>query len=362
MNNIFLQKLQLENYRNFQSFEIQPNNNPIILIGENGTGKTNILEAISFLFPGKGLRSAKLDDICRAGHDYWFSRALMQSKIGQAEICTNFKMNSSRRSIEFNGSKIPNNELSKLSNIIWLTPQMDGIFLEGARIRLKFFDRIVYNFIVPHASIVSKYEYYIHERSKILEQDFIDLSWLKIIEEKISEISVEVAHNRLKTLKQIQRAIDNLDSDFPKAILSINGAVEEIILAGKDEVTHLIQAKLKEERAHDKASGRTNFGVHRSDFVITSREKNKLARFCSTGEQKAMLISIMLAHINSIIKEEGISPILLLDEVFAHLDNRRKQYLIDFFISSRIQFWISSTDLNGIEKLTDNAQLVQLGN
>lgn len=360
MQNIFLQKLQLENYRNFASFEIEPSNNPVILIGENGSGKTNILESISLLFPGKGMKSARLNDICRIGQPHFTTRALVQSKISQAEILTHFKVNASKRSVEFNGSKIPNNDLSKLLSIIWLTPQMDGIFLEAPRSQLKFFDRIVYNFIPAHAATISKYEYYLLERSKILAEELQNLGWLKIIEEKIAETSLAIIKHRSSVLQQMQQAIDNLSSEVPKADLRIDNKIGDQLDAGAVAQRHFIQTRLVQERCRDRFSGRTNFGVHRSDFIVTHRQKNLLAKFCSTGEQKALLISIILAQVNGIISQQGVMPIILLDEVFAHLDYDKKQYLIEFLVTSKVQFWISATDLGGIEKLISHAQLVSL--
>ena len=360
MHHIYLETLHLENYRNFKNLEIKVGNNPVIVIGENGSGKTNILEAISLFFPGRGIRSAKLDDICKRDTDYCSAHSLLQSKLGPAQITTHFNRGSSKRSTEFNGAKIQNNELSKFSSMIWLTPQMDGIFSAGISDRRKFFDRIVYNFNPSHAAIVHKYEYYMYERNKILAQDRIDENWLKVIEEKMAELSIEIASNRLKALIDIQEAINNLDNEFPKAILSIDGTVEQKISTNHAMVIDFIKAELFTTRTHDKLSGRTNFGVHKSDFLVIHKEKNALAKLCSTGEQKAMLIAIILAEVNYSIKEKIAKPILLLDEVFVHLDNRRKQYLIDFFIEVGLQLWITATDLTGIETLEQKAITIRL--
>ncbi len=360
MNNIYLQKLKLLNYRNFQDFEISADNNSVILIGENGSGKTNILESISLFSPGKGLRSARLGDILQRGKDHCSAYVLLQSKLGLAEITTNLNNQSNRRSTEFNGTKIANNELSKFSSIIWLTPQMDGIFSYSTSDRRKFFDRIVYNFIPSHAGLVAKYEYYIYERNQILSHDQMDLNWLTVIEEKIAELSIKIAINRVKILQNIQRAIDQFDNAFPKATLSINGVIENAISQNHQIDIGFIKNGLLLSRTRDKISNRTNFGIHKSDFVVIHQEKNALAKLCSTGEQKAMLITIILAQINYSIKENIAKPILLLDEIFVHLDAKRKKYLVDFFLESPLQLWITATDLNGIECLTKKAQLIKL--
>lgn len=362
MSNIFLQKLNLENYRNFKDLEINTGNEPVILIGENGSGKTNILEAISLFFPGKGIRGAKLDNLCKRDADSCAIQILLHSKFGAAELSTYFTRQANKRSTLFNGIKIPNNELSKFSSMIWLTPQMEGIFTAGLSDRRKFFDRIVYNASPSHAAAISKYEYYMYERNIILAQNMIETNWLTIVEEKMAELSVEIANSRLKSLNYIQKAINELDNEFPKAILEIDGIVEKNVLQGQRDTQEFIKTELFNMRSRDKISGRTNFGVHKSDFVVTHQGKNALAKLCSTGEQKAMLIAILLAQVNYAIKENITKPIMLLDEVFVHLDNRRKLYLIDFLIQSNLQLWVTATDISGIESLVPKAQLIRLEN
>ncbi len=248
MKNIFLHSLSLENYRNFKNLELKTDNTPIILIGENGSGKTNILEAISLFYPGRGLRSAKLANVCKTSEDHCLVKALLQSKLGLAEFTTQFKRSSNRRITEYNESKIANNELSKFTSMVWLTPHMEGIFTSGSSDRRKFLDRIVYNFDPKHAELVSKYEYYMHERNKILVEDIRDDNWLKIIEEKMADISNHIANNRLKTLEFMQQAIDDLENEFPKADLSIDGIVEQKILNGKKILlVLLLQNFIKQE-------------------------------------------------------------------------------------------------------------------
>lgn len=357
MSNICLQKLRLLNYRNFQDFEIKVDNNSVIIIGDNGSGKTNILEAISLFYPGKGLRYARLNEICKKEENYCSAYGLLKSKLGLAEIVTTITRDTNKRSSEFNGSKIPNNELSKLSSIIWLTPQMDGIFSSGLSDRRRFMDRIVYNFIPSHAKTFSKYEYYLHERIKFLEQEKVDIKWLELIEEKIAELSVEITINRLNILKEINQAVEDLNNNFPKAILSIEGILEEDV---NNNNIDFIKEQFLVHRNHDKISKRSNFGIHKSEFIVTHKEKNTIAKFCSTGEQKSMLIAIMLAQVNYSIKANVAIPILLLDEIFVHLDEQRRDYLIEYFLSIGVQIWVTATDLNGIGRLAQKSQIVKL--
>jgi DNA replication and repair protein RecF len=357
MSSVYLKKIKLSNYRNFQDFEISANNNSVIIIGDNGSGKTNILEAISLFSPGKGLRSAKLDEVCKREENYCSVCGLLESKLGPAEITTTIKRDDNRRFSEFNGSKIPNNELSKFSSMIWLTPQMDGVFSSGLSERRKFLDRIVYNFIPSHAKLVSKYEYYLHERINILGEVQMDTNWLGVVEEKIAELSVEITINRLKILEEINQVIEDLDNNFPKAILSIDGILEKN-KANND--VDFIREQFLAHRNRDKISNRTNFGVHKSDFIVIHKEKNALAKLCSTGEQKSILIAIILAQVNYSIKAKISMPILLLDEIFVHLDEKRRNYLIEYFLELGLQTWITATDLKGVESLLKKAEIVSL--
>lgn len=357
-SNTYIQELELKNYRNFNFFKIHLNDNPVILTGENGVGKTNVLEAVSMLFPGRGIRYAKLDEICKIGTRNWQIKALLQSKVGRSEINTNFNLDSKTREIKFNGTKIMNKELNKLATIIWVTEYTNDIFLETPNKRLKFLDRFVYNFIFSHASEINKYEYYIKERLKILVQEQSIKYSLAVIESKIAEVSYKIYKNRLQTIKIMQSYINNLDLNLPKSCLLLDGFIERI--SSTDNIEELIKKKLYEFREVDKISQKSNFGVHKSNFFLMHQEKGILAKFCSTGERKAMLISIILAQVKYIVDNYEFTPILLLDEVFSYLDMKRKNLLIDFFLSYKLQFWISSTDDSEIIKLKNKFQVIKL--
>ena len=217
------------------------------------------------------------------------------------------------------------------------------------------------SFFPQHAAKINEYEYYISERAKLLQQDNQDGSWLKILEEKIAAVSIAIAESRLKTIDKMQASIDEQISDFPKAALKIEGEIEiRLQVQDAQNTISYIQNELINARIKDRLSKRTNFGVHRSDLSVTHLEKNKLAKFCSTGEQKAMLISIILAQVSASLKETKTKPILLLDEIFVHLDDTRKTYLIDFFKNSGLQIWITATDLRGIEGLENSSEVVDL--
>jgi DNA replication and repair protein RecF len=361
MKNLYIKSLALHNYRNLQQYELTADVKPIIIIGANGSGKTNILEAISLIFPGRGLRHAKFEEICSYGQRYWKAKYHLEGKLGTTQIESNFLLDTNKRSILFNGGKIKGNELSKLTNIIWLTPQMDGIFLDSPKIRRKFLDRIVYSFEEDHAGKITKYEHYLQERAKILKEHFNDKLWLKITEERLASLALEIARARISILKSLQEVIDVLVNPFPKANLFLEGEIENHIIDKDDsESIDFILKNFEEARERDQISGKSTFGVHKTEFVVNHAAKNLQAKFCSTGEQKALLIAIILAQINLIIKVSSIKPIILLDEVFVHLDDLRKNYLIQFFKNIDAQVWITATDTRGIEEMLDSAILINL--
>ena len=353
-------KLKLENYRNFKFFEVELEQGPIIIVGDNGAGKTNILESISFLLPGKGLRSAKVEDVCHHNCDPWSARFTANSKLGIATIDNIYNALNKKKITEFNGAKIPSTDLTKLVSVIWLTPQMDGLFLGSPGERRRFLDRIVYNFFPYHATQINKYEHLIRERAQVLQHHATEKKWLDILEEKIALIAIIIATLRIEVVNKMQSSINNLAGEFPKARLYTEGEIENKLLQNSEHLNEFIVQRLKDNRERDKASGRTSFGPHLSDLKVIHQEKNQNAELCSTGEQKAMLISLLLAQVNSQTLDCALTPIVLLDEVFVHLDNKRKEYLTEFFLSQKMQVWVTATDLAGIKSLAKKAQIIKL--
>lgn len=360
MKQAYLKKINLKNYRNFLEIGLDFTQAINIIIGPNGSGKTNILESISLLSPGKGLKSAHFNDICKSGANSWETEFCAQSKLGSAEIATSFSVQDRSRKITYNGSAISSGELSNLLNIVWLTPQMEDLFLSGPGHRRKFLDRIVYNFDSNHAKNITKYEHFVRERNKVLlDRDFMSQSsWLTSLEEKISIEAKSIEDARQNAMSLMQEAIDSLDTPFPKAYLQISDLFEE-----HGDCTDFIQKYrdiLAANRQKDSYSGRANFGVHKSDLIVTHKDQQRQARFCSTGEQKALLISVVLASIEFILINTKATPILLLDELFVHLDDIRKKYLAEYIIGSNLQTFITTTDIIGIEELAANANIIEL--
>ena len=221
---VYLEGLNLHNYRNFNELKLAFNNNIVVILGENGSGKTNILESISLLSPGRGLKGAKYDEMAYNYSGNWSTRIYLKSKIGKALVASAYALSNNLRTIEYNGSKIRNTELTTLANIIWLTPQMDGIFLSSPSERRRFLDRIVYNFYQEHASNINKYEHLARERLKLLMQNNSNLNdaWLKILETKTADVTLKIIKLRSNVINFVQGYIDIVDAPFPKAQLEVN--------------------------------------------------------------------------------------------------------------------------------------------
>ena len=357
---VHLEQLNLHNYRNFKELELVFNNNIIVILGENGSGKTNILESISLLAPGRGLKGAKYDEMSRDNKENWSSSIYLQSKIGKALLESNFLINANSRVVEYNGSKIRNSELTNLANVIWLTPQMDGIFLSSASDRRKFLDRIVYNFYQDHASNMNKYDHLVSERLKLLVQanSSCDESWLKILEAKIASLALKISKLRSNVIVFLQESIAVVDAPFPKAKLSINLLFEKETEDG--EFLDAYSINLNKNRQKDRITKRTNFGINRQELIVEHEKKKQLAKLCSTGEQKALLISILLGQIEANKTIAKTTPILLLDELFVHLDDIRKDSLAEYIINSKLQTFITATDLSGLDRIAGISQIIYI--
>ncbi len=363
MKKIYLENITASNYRNFTDLSLEFSDGVNIIVGPNGSGKTNILESISYLSPGRGLKSAKFDELVNNQKSSvgWETKFKLNSKLGTAEIHSIYHVQKNSRKINYNGSKMSAPELTALLNVMWLTPQMEGVFLDSASNRRRFFDRIVFNFDSSHAKRVTHYEHFIRERNKVLAdsfggQDQVSASWLDNLEAKITEHAKETHSARRKVLAHMQEAIDDLETKFTKPNLTLSPLQDE----GSDEFPDDYQQILKMNRVKDAKSGRSTFGVHKTDLIVFHKEKNRQAKICSTGEQKALLISIILAIIESMIKNTKSKPILLLDEIFVHLDDMRANYLSKYIMETNLQTFITTTDTNALQDLAKNAHIIEL--
>ena len=346
-------RLVLTDFRNYRSAKLDLNGAPVVLSGPNGAGKTNLLEAISFLSPGRGLRNARLSDIDRrAGPDEaaspgWAVAATVVSRHGAVRIGTGRDgSGGERRAIRIDGEPMRGQSaLAALVGVLWLTPQMDRLFIEGPEGRRRFMDRLVLGSDPAHAARVGRYEQAMRERSRLLREGRTDPAWLAALEELMATEGVAVAAARRDAMERLDRVCAEAPGAFPRARVSVVGAVEAWLseipaLAAEDR----LRAALAASRSSDAAGGGAAIGPHRSDLAVIHAEKDIAAEVASTGEQKALLIAIVLAQARLQRSDRGDAPVLLLDEVTAHLDAPRRAALFAVIAGIDGQAWITGTD------------------
>jgi DNA replication and repair protein RecF len=394
---IYLSSLSLTNFRNYEYARLEVSPEPVVLIGENGAGKTNILEAISLLSPGRGLRRAKLSEIDRnsplpsplplAGEGIfcslspqggglgrgnpWAISANGHGRLGEVKIgtgrATDNPEDSDKRIIKIDG-KITRGqaELSRHLSIIWLTPQMEQLFTEGAQAGRKFLDRLVYSFDADHASRINEYDYAMRERNKLLQYNRgrADLSWLDALEQTMTACAVAIAGARLSTCEHINYTIAASPLSFPKALVDVAGFAENLLKNGNTglEVENALKTAYADGRNQDAAAGRTLTGTHRSELRVTHILKNMPVEACSTGEQKALMMSVVLAQARSGARWHGVVPLILLDEVAGHLDATRRLELFEEICDIGAQTWMTGTDASLFVGLEGKAQFFKVDN
>jgi DNA replication and repair protein RecF len=365
-----IDRLTLTHFRSYPSLRIEADGRLIILTGANGAGKTNILEAISLLVPGRGLRRAKLSEMAHnKGPGGWAVAAKVMTPNGLVDLGTGFTSDGAgkreKRLVRIDGENVRSQAaLSIYMCAHWLTPQMDRLFSDGISARRRFLDRLVFAWDPAHAGRVQSFEQSMRERLKILKDHTQpDLGWLKTIEEDMAERAMAVAAARRELISRLGPLAVNGLSPFPGALLSLSGEIDTWLDNGPAlEAEDRYRARLVADRSSDKAGGRTHTGPHRTDLVVQHTEKGQDAAMCSTGEQKALLIAIILANASLRGLEEGGIPILLLDEVTAHLDEQRRNALFDHLMDLGAQVWMTGTDDSLFGALKHQAQIFEVNN
>jgi DNA replication and repair protein RecF len=364
-------RLMLTQFRSYPFLSLQCDARPVVLAGSNGAGKTNILEAISYFSPGRGLRSARLTEVSHIPSSQnslqpWavaitYTTADQGYHLGTGLQLTEGK---ERRVVQVDGESLKTQtRLTDYLNILWLTPQMDRLFAEGSTARRKFFDRLVYGFDPLHATRLNRYEYFMRERNNLLQQGRFDPSWLTVLEQKMAAEAIAIAAARKWVLEQLQQADAWMLGIFPSPALSLAGAAETLLESCKAlDAEEAFAQLLQQMRSQDQASGRTLEGVHKTDLKVVYRDKGMLAEHCSTGEQKALLLAIIMATARLQARLRQVPPILLLDEVAAHLDEQRRQALFAEIVDLRMQAWITGTEAELFTPLEKHAQHFQVEN
>jgi len=364
----YLSQLKIGHFRCYEKAVLDGlSSGLIVLYGANGAGKTNVLEAVSMLSPGRGLRSAKTSDLQRReSNSAWGVYGVCETRAGPVKLGTGYEALKDKRVIRINGADAKSqNALSDFIACIWLTPQMDRLFIEGAGTRRRFFDRLVFAFDAGHAGRVARYENAMRQRSKLLQEGGADPAWIKSLELQMAETGIAIVAARLDFTVKLAQSCDKVDEAeeafFPKAKIIIQGTIEELLQKlPAIEVEEMFAYQLEQSRARDCRAGGAATGPHKSDMAVTYIAKNMPAAHCSTGEQKALLITIIIAHGRLMAAERGAAPILLLDEVAAHLDEARRAALFDILIALGGQVWMTGTDVSLFDSIAQKAQFFKV--
>lgn len=355
-----VRRLALKDFRNYARLSLDLEAGPIVLVGENGAGKTNLLEAISLLAPGRGLRRARLPELNRRqGAGPWRLEARVLGRGGLTDIGSEAE-GERRLALQDGAALRSQNELADILSLLWLTPSMDRLFQESASGRRRFLDRLVLTIDTRHAARVSTYERLLRERSHLLRQGRHDATWLHAIERRLAEAGVAVAAARNELVCDLNLALAEPGPAFPRPRLAVEGEVESWLavlpaLAAEERLAE----DLARSRAADAETGGAALGPHRSDLLATDGTGEPAAS-CSTGRQKAFLISIVLAQGRLRRRRFGDLPVLLLDEVTAHLDAGRRALLLEGLVELGAQCWLTGTDEALFAPLRGRCQLLHV--
>ena len=328
-----LTRLSLTDFRSYADAVLAPGPGFVVLTGENGAGKTNILEAVSLLAPGRGLRRATLPEMARDVGPGGFA---VSAHLGEVTLGTGAAAQApERRQVRVNGAQASATALAEWLSVLWLTPAMDRLFIEGAGNRRRFLDRLVLALHPGHAVHTARYEAAMRARNKLLAGEVPpDPAWLSALEAQMSEHGEALASARAETIEALAEPLAGApEGPFARALLALEG------WKGGD-----LAAELVRMRARDAAAGRALAGPHRSDLLVRHGGKDQPAERCSTGEQKALLLGLVLAHADLVADRAGKRPILLLDEIAAHLDPRRRAALFERLGAGGGQVWMTGTE------------------
>jgi DNA replication and repair protein RecF len=362
-------KLSLTDFRNYAKLSLDLQPGAVVLTGENGAGKTNLLEAVSLLSPGRGLRRAPYAEMAREDAARGFAiHAKLEGPFGECDIGTGTlatapdQADGAARRVRINGAPAKSaEEMLEWLRVVWLTPSMDGLFTGPAGDRRRFLDRLVLAIDPAHGKRALDYERAMRGRNRLLAEGKMDESWLGAIELQMAETGVAIAAARGELLRLAGAMIERLpdDSAFPKADLAIAGVLEQQVgQRPAVEIEEWLRGELAAGRVRDRAAGRTLDGPHRADFLVRHRPKDMPAALCSTGEQKALLVGIILAHARLTGEMAGMTPILLLDEIAAHFDQHRRAALFDILEELGCQVFMTGTEPALFSSLKGKAQFL----
>ncbi len=367
-------RLGLSDFRSYRSAVVETTGVPVVMTGPNGIGKTNLLEALSFLIPGRGLRRARIGAVERLATEpasvaAWAVNARGIGPDGPFNIGTGRDPDlpasaeedrGDRRVIHIDGQKAKSqNRLADIMHMAWLTPEMDRLFVDPATERRRFLDRLVSGFTPAHAGQVSAYERAMRERSRLLRDGQFDDSWLAALEEQMAESGIAMAVGRQQFVESLAGAAELGVSAFPGPDFALEGGVEDSLDGGPAlDAEDNLRDRLRDGRRADAEAGRALYGPHRTDLAVRHPAKDMPAALCSTGEQKALLVATILAAARLQKRARGSAPLLLLDEIAAHLDESRRAALFDEICALGSQAWMTGTDPELFDALRGRAHFL----
>ena len=353
--------IRLSNFRNYQELDFDINKTPVVLVGKNGTGKTNLLEAISLLAPGRGLRRANKEEIsCKypannqVSSKIWALSARMKVHSSDWQIGTGILEEGKQRIVKINQQTESQAMLAQICAVSWLTPQMDGLFLDSPSARRRFIDGLAIAFDPAHSGRLSRFDKYYRERNRMLSDEINDSAWFNINENLLAETGVAIMATRHALIEDLNRTMHHMITEFPKFSARLTGGGSDLLATTPAlELEDKIRQNAKQNR---EAGDPSMMGPHASDIRVTHIQKNQFAEEASTGEQKALLISFILAHAHLQSDRLKKPPLLLLDDVAALLDPWRREALFDACAAMSGQVWYSGSDENSFNSLKSKAQ------
>jgi len=358
-------KLKLSNFRSYRQASLDFEGRTALFLGPNGAGKTNILEAVSFLTPGRGLRRATIEDVAATeGDGSWAVAAEIEGALGPAMLGTGIEAPAGDESPQ-RKSRIDREPVGSASafaehlRIVWLVPEMDGLFLGPASERRRFLDRLVLAIDAEHSARVSGLDRALRSRNRLLEEPNFDPKWMDAIEHEVAELAIAVAAARSETVKRLAAEIESnrdAESGFPTAQIALDGEVERALeIESATEVEERYRLRLQDNRPRDRAAGRTLEGPHRSDLIVLHQEKAIEASRASTGERKALLVGLILSHARLVTSMHGFAPVVLLDDVAAFLDADRRAALFRALEHLGAQVLVTGVDESAFSALDPDA-------
>jgi len=364
-----VRRLTLNNFRNYHAASLETGAKTIVLVGANGAGKTNLIEAISFFAPGRGLRRANLDEVAFSeGDGSWAAAAEIEGALGLATLGTGIERPLEDGAAILRKCRIDREPVGSAAafadhlRVVWLVPAMDTLFVGAPSERRRFLDRLALAVDAEHGSRVNALERSLRSRNRLLEEARPDTHWLDAVEHETAELAVAVAGQRVETVRRLDGVLaSRRASAFPPAEIALDGWMEKLVPEHPAiEIEERYRAVLRDNRARDAAAGRTSDGPHLTDLKVTYADKGIAAADASTGEQKALLIGLVLAHGRLIAEMTGFAPILLLDEIVAHLDPARRAALHVELAQLGGQVWMTGADPALFAEVANDAMIVEV--